>query len=87
MLDNLGSHKSKAVHDSIRSVGERRLFLLAYSSDFNPIARVFSKRKTLIRTARARTCRAAGEVITAALTCFPIAECANYLINSGYASA
>ena len=87
VLDNLGSHKSKAVRDAIRSVGARRLFLPAYSPDLNPIEQVFSKLKTLIRKARARTCHAVGEAIDAALACFPQAECANYLINSGYASA
>ena len=37
VMDNLGSHKSKAVREAIRSVGARRLFLPAYSPDLNPI--------------------------------------------------
>ena len=36
-LDNLGSHKSKAVRDSIRAAGAKRIFLPAYSPDLNPI--------------------------------------------------
>lgn len=33
VMDNLGSHKSKAVREAIRSAGARRLFLPAYSPD------------------------------------------------------
>lgn len=36
VMDNLGSHKSKAVREAIRSVGARRLFLPAYSPDLRP---------------------------------------------------
>ncbi len=86
VMDNLGSHKSKAVRDAIRSVGARRLFLPAYSPDLNPIEQVFSKLKTLLRKARARTCEAVAEAIGRLLTNFPEHECKNYLRNAGYAS-
>jgi DDE superfamily endonuclease len=36
-LDNLGSHKSKAVRDAIRAAGAKRIFLPAYSPDLNPM--------------------------------------------------
>jgi DDE superfamily endonuclease len=36
-LDNLASHKSKAVRDAIRAAGAKRIFLRAYSPDLNPI--------------------------------------------------
>ncbi len=45
-LDNLGSHKSKAVRDAIRAAGAKRIFLPAYSPDLNPIEQVFAKLKT-----------------------------------------
>ena len=53
IMDNLGSHKGKAVRDAIRSVGAHRLFLPAYSPDLNPIEQVFAKLKALLRRARA----------------------------------
>lgn len=81
-----GSHKSKAVRDAIRSVGARRLFLPAYSPDLNPIEQVFSKLKTLLRKARARTCEAVGTAIGLLLPLVQPDECANYLRNAGYAS-
>lgn len=85
VMDNLGSHKSKAVRNAIRSVGARRLFLPAYSPDLNPIEQVFAKLKTLLRKARARTCEAVAEAIGPLLAHFPSDECANYLRNAGYA--
>lgn len=86
VMDNLGSHKSKAVREAIRSIGARRLFLPAYSPDLNPIEQVFAKLKTLLRKARARTCNAVSDTIAALLPAFTSQECANYLSNAGYAS-
>jgi putative transposase len=37
ILDNLGSHKSKAVRQAIRKAGAKRIFLPKYSPDLNPI--------------------------------------------------
>jgi transposase len=65
VLDNLGSHKSKAVRDAIRGVGARLLFLPPYRPDLNPIEQVFAKLKHLMRAAAERTVetnwRRAGE--------------------------
>jgi transposase len=58
IMDNLGSHKGRAVRDAIRSVGAHRLLLPPYSPDLNPIEQVFSKLKTLLRKASERTLEA-----------------------------
>jgi transposase len=86
VMDNLGSHKSKAVRDAIRSAGARRLFLPAYSPDLNPIEQVFSKLKTLLRKARARSCDAVANAIGQLLPEFRSDECANYFRHAGYGS-
>lgn len=86
VMDHLGSHKGNAVRQAIRSAGARRLFLPAYSPDLNPIEQVFSKLKTLLRKARARTCDAVSNAIAGLLGKFTADECANYFVNSGYAS-
>ena len=57
ILDNLGSHKGKAVRKAIRDVGARLVFLPKYSPDLNPIEQVFAKFKTLLRKAGARSYR------------------------------
>ena len=54
ILDNLGSHKGKAVRQAIRSVGARLFFLPPYSPDLNPIEQLFAKLKTLLRKAAER---------------------------------
>ena len=51
ILDNLGSHKGKAVRRAIRDVGARLVFLPKYSPDLNPIEQVFAKFKSLLRKA------------------------------------
>jgi len=84
VLDNLGSHKSKAVRQLIRSVGAKLFFLPKYSPDLNPIEQVFAKLKHLLRKAAARTIDAVCAAIGHALNAFTSEECANYLKNSGY---
>src|SRR5215472_13174505 len=84
VLDNLGSHRSKAVRQLIRSAGAKLFFLPKYSPDLNPIEQVFAKLKHLLRKAAARTvetvCTTIGEILGA----FTAEECANYFRNSGY---
>ncbi len=85
VLDNLGSHKSKAVRDSVRAVGARVIFLPPYSPDLNPIEQVFAKLKTLLRKVDARSVEQTWKSIGTLLNAFSPQECANYLVNSGYA--
>jgi len=86
IIDNLGSHKGKAVRRAIRSVGAKLFFLPPYSPDLNPIEQVFAKLKTLLRKAAERTVEATWRRIGALLSAFSPAECANYFANAGYAS-
>ena len=52
ILDNLGSHRGKAVRKAIRQAGAKLIFLPKYSPDLNPIEQVFSKLKHLLRKAQ-----------------------------------
>lgn len=87
VMDNLGSHKGRAVRAAIRKVGARLIFLPPYSPDLNPIEQVFAKLKTLVRKARARSIEAMADAIRESLPGFKPDECRNYFTNSGYASA
>jgi len=87
IMDNLGSHKRQAIRRLIRAVGAKLFFLPPYSPDLNPIEQVFSKLKTLLRKADARSIDATWKQIGALLDRFTPEECANYLVNAGYASA
>ena len=87
IMDNLGSHKGAAVRRAIRAAGARLLFLPPYSPDLNPIEQVFAKLKLLLRKAAERSVEATWQRIGSLLDAFAPHECANYLRNSGYASA
>ena len=87
VMDNLGSHKGRAIRRILRTAGARLLFLPPYSPDLNPIEQVFAKLKTLLRKAAERTVTATWQRIGQLLDAFTPQECANYLRNSGYASA
>lgn len=87
IMDNLSSHKRPAIRQAIRSVGARLLFLPPYSPDLNPIEQMFAKLKHLLRKAAKRTAEATWQCIGSLLDAFSADECANYLANSGYASA
>ncbi len=55
VLDNLSSHTGPRVRALIEARGARLQFLPPYSPDFNPIELCWSKVKTVLRTAKART--------------------------------
>jgi transposase len=86
IIDNLGSHKGKAVRRAIRAAGAKLFFLPPYSPDLNPIEQVFAKLKTLLRKADERSVEATWRRIGTILDQFTPAECQNYLVNAGYAS-
>jgi transposase len=86
IMDNLRSHKSKAIRAAIRAAGAKLLFLPPYSPDLNPIEQVFAKLKALLRKACERTVEATWKKIGELLEAFTAEECANYLANSGYAA-
>jgi transposase len=86
VMDNLGSHKGRAVRVAIRAAGAKLFFLPPYSPDLNPIEQVFAKLKHLLREAGERTVEAAWRRVGALLDRFTPHECANYLRNAGYAS-
>lgn len=86
VMDNLSSHKGKAIRKAIQAAGAKLIFLPPYSPDLNPIEQVFAKLKTLLRKANARTIPAITEAIGKLLDEYTVEECANYLVNSGYGS-
>jgi putative transposase len=87
IMDNLGSHKGRAVRDAIRAVGARLLLLPKYSPDLNPIEQLFAKLKHLLRKAAARSFDAVTKAIGQLLGSFTPQECSNYFTNSGYGPA
>ena len=86
VMDNLGSHKSKAVRDAIKAAGARLWFLPPYSPDLNPIEQTFAKIKHWMRMAQKRTTEDVWRHVGRLIGTIKPDECANYFKNSGYAS-
>ena len=84
IMDNLGSHKGKAIRQAIRAVGAKLLFLPKYSPDLNPIEQLFSKLKHWLRKAAARSFDTICTAIETILANVTSEECANYFQNAGY---
>ena len=87
IMDNLGSHKSKAVRQAIRAAGARLFFLPKYSPDLNPIEQFFAKLKHWLRKATRRSTDAICNAIAHILDDVTPAECSNYFANAGYERA
>ena len=85
VMDNLGSHKAKAVRHALRRAGAKLLFLPKYSPDLNPIEQLFAKLKHHLRRDQPRTRDAVCHALAKALDTVTAAECSNYFINAGYA--
>jgi transposase len=86
ILDNLGSHKAKAIRQTIRAVGARLWYLPPYSPDLNPIEQAFAKIKHWMRMAQKRTIEDTWRHLGSLIETIAPGECANYLQNAGYAS-
>jgi transposase len=86
MMDNLSSHKNKAVRHAIRSLGGKLIYLPPYSPDLNPIEQAFSKLKTLLRKENARTIEGIEKCIARLIQQIDPAECLNYFQEAEYAS-
>ena len=57
--DNLSAHKVASVAEALATVGATQQYLPPYSPDYNPIEKAWSKVKTHLRAAGARTHTAA----------------------------
>ena len=84
ILDNLSPHKSEPTLDLIRQAGAEVLFLPAYSPDLNPIELMWSKVKTYLRAAQARTAEALVQAIAAALATVTAQDAMNWFAHCGY---
>ena len=84
IMDNLGSHKGKAVRRALRKAGARLFFLPKYSPDLNPIEQLFSKLKHWLRKAAGRSPETVCQAIGRILGHITPLECSNYFSNAGY---
>ena len=83
-MDNLGSHRGKAVRTAIRAVGAKLFFLPKYSPGLNPIEMVFAKLKHWLRKAAQRSVDAVCSAIADIRPAVSPDQCANFLAHAEY---
>lgn len=84
ICDNLSVHKRADIRALIEAADCTLIFLPAYSPDFNPIEQAFSKLKTALRRAEARTQEALDAAIAAALDLITATDAAHFFTHVGY---
>jgi transposase len=84
VMDNLSSHKSEPTLELIAKAGAHVLFLPAYSPDLNPIEKMWSKVKHLLRSAEARNLEDLIKAIRDALASVTAKDAAGWFTSCGY---
>ena len=84
VVDNVGAHKPERIRALIAAAGCRLVFLPAYSPDLSPVEEAFSKIKTLIKAAAARTRAALDAAIAVALAAVTAEDAAGWFAHAGY---
>jgi len=85
VMANLSAHTGETIRQLIEARGARLQFLPPYSSDFNPIELCWSKIKTALRAAKARTFDALVEALTKALRSISLTDIQDWFTHCGYA--
>ena len=83
-MDNLGAHKVKGVRETIESAGATLLYLPPYSPDWSPIENCWSKLKTSLRAAKARTPEVLDTALKQALDAVTASDARGWFAHCGY---
>jgi transposase len=83
VADNLSAHKAAGVPEAIAAQGAQRLYLPPYSPALNPIEQCWSKIKTFLRAAKARTREALDAAVTRALATVTALDARAWFAHSG----
>lgn len=84
VMDNLSVHKNCAARAAIESKGAVVWDLPAYSPDLNPIEKMWSKIKSLLRKAKARDSHALDKAIADAFKQVSLENVQNWFASCGY---
>ena len=84
IMDNLSPHKSTETLSLIQQLGATVLFLPAYSPDLNPIEKMWSKLKEILRSVEARSKPSLIEAIASALEAITVQDAINWFASCGY---
>ena len=87
VLDNLSTHKAAGVREAIEAVGARLVYLPPYSPDLNPLELAWSKLKSHLRKAAARTTKALNQALSEAIAAISPSDAQGYFTHCGYCSS
>jgi transposase len=87
VMDNLSAHKGERVRELIEQKGCELIYLPPYSPDFNPIEQAFSKLKSYLREACARSQQRLMEIIGEALRTITTSDVEGFFEHCGYRTA
>jgi transposase len=87
VMDNLGAHKVEGVREAIAAAGARLEYLPPYSPDLNPIEKCWSKIKTALRAAAARTREALDDALSVAISAVSAQDAKRWFRFCGYVLA
>src|SRR5579863_2890757 len=86
ILDNLSSHKVDGVQQAVALASATVLYLPPYSPDLNPIEKLFSKLKTLLRKAARRATEELWAEIGILINTITATNAQTTFASSGYVS-
>jgi len=84
ILDNLSAHRASRIEVVAAECGASVIWLSPYSPDFSPIELMWSKIKTCLRAAKARTREELEQALVAALNLITAEDCAAWFSHCGY---
>jgi transposase len=84
VMDNLSSHKNTGAREFIQAAGATIMDLPPYSPDFNPIEKMWSKVKALLRKAKARQYKSLVKAVGQALQAVTISDIQGWFKTCGY---
>jgi transposase len=84
ILDNLAAHKRAKVAEVIHACGARIMFLPPYSPDLNPIEKMWSKIKSILRSLKPRTPEELHAAITYAFSQITAEDARSFFESCGH---
>lgn len=78
VMDNMKSHHAKTVRNLLDSSGVRYIYLPPYSPNLNPIEKLWSKVKALLRKFKAGTLDALPNAIQYAFQAVSLSDCSGW---------
>jgi transposase len=84
VLDNLSAHHASRIEEVAQECGDEVIWLSPYSPDFSPIEMMWSKIKTMMRAAKARTREELERAFKAALELVTESDCVGWFSHCGY---